>query len=187
MPGGADFLSLCGGTAVRTRATDTRALPALTCRIMNPISLRALFTLTARVSDPPSLIGPTSMGYSRRIMRVSDGHFAGERLNGIVVPGGGDALIIRPDGVLVLDVRLTLQTDQGEFIYLTYGGRRGGSKDIVERIGRGEIVPPGSDYYRITASFEAPRGRLAWLNDIVAVGTGTRTAQAAVYELFEVM
>jgi hypothetical protein len=154
-------------------------------KIMTNLHLEPLFTATMRVTDPPVLIGPTSMGYVRRIMRVSGGEFVGDRLSGSVMPGGADALIIRPDGVLVLDVRMTLQTKEGEYVYLTYTGRRGGSKETVERIRRGEIVPPGSDYYRISASFEAPVGRLQWLNDIVSVGTGTRLADAAVYEFFE--
>lgn len=151
------------------------------------ISLRPLFRLTAKVTAPPALIGPTSMGYSRRIMTVSEGHFEGERLRGKVLPGGGDALVIRPDGVLVLDVRLALCTDEDEIIYLTYTGRRGGSPEIIERISRGEIVPAGSDYYRIAASFEAPLGRIQWLNDIIAVGTGARTTDAVTYDLFEVI
>ncbi|MFC4312001.1 DUF3237 domain-containing protein [Steroidobacter flavus] len=154
---------------------------------MNDISLRHLFTLTARVTDPPVLVSPTAMGYQRRIMRVSGGEFTGERLSGIVLSGGADALMIRPDGVLALDVRLMLQTRDGETIYFTYTGRRGGSPEVVARIHRGELIAPGEDYYRIVGSFEAPTTTLGWLNDIMIVGTGRRERDAAVYEIYEVL
>ncbi|WP_395619029.1 DUF3237 domain-containing protein, partial [Sphingorhabdus sp.] len=66
-------------------------------------------------------IGQTPAGM-RRIAPVTGGHFRGERLNGTVLPGGNDWVINRNDGVMVVDVRLTLQTDDGALIYLTYQG-----------------------------------------------------------------
>ena len=48
----------------------------------------------------------------RRIAPVTGGTFAGERLSGTVI-GGADWVINRPDGVMVIDVRLTLKTDDG--------------------------------------------------------------------------
>ena len=51
-----------------------------------------------------------------------------------------------------LDVRVTLKTDEDEFIYTTYRGVRYGSDDIMERLNAGEDVDP-EDYYFCTAPF----------------------------------
>jgi hypothetical protein len=39
--------------------------------------------------------------------------FEGDRLRGKVLPGGADWTLKRPDGVVELDLRITLQTDDG--------------------------------------------------------------------------
>lgn len=56
-------------------------------------------------------IGSTPVG-RRRIVPVSGGQFSGARLNGIVRPGGADWVLNRADGVMLVDVRLTLETDR---------------------------------------------------------------------------
>jgi hypothetical protein len=119
-------------------------------------------------------------------MNVSGGTFSGERLAGRVLGGGSDAVIVRPDGVLLLDARLVLETDQRELIYMTYTGRRGGPAEVVDRFSRGEVVPEGSDYLRIAIAFETAAERLHWLNDIVAVGAGHRPSTGPVYDIYEV-
>ena len=50
---------------------------------------------------------------TRRIIYVKGGTFQGPRLKGEVLPGGGDWLLVRPDGTSELDVRSTLRTDDG--------------------------------------------------------------------------
>jgi hypothetical protein len=42
---------------------------------------------------------------------IASGHFEDPRLRGRVLPGGGDWTLLRGDGVLELDLRLTLETD----------------------------------------------------------------------------
>ncbi len=64
---------------------------------------------------------PQSLG-SRQIYPITGGTFEGPRLRGTALRGGGDWFIRRPDGAIELDVRVTLQTDDDELIYLTYRG-----------------------------------------------------------------
>lgn len=152
------------------------------------IKLRPLFRLDVEVAPgTPQLLGKVSPGYTRRIMPISGGHFAGERFSGKVLPGGADWVIVRPDGGLNLDVRLTLQTDQGDFIYLTYIGRRNGPPELMDKISRSEDIPRGSDYFRVALQFETAAPELLWLNDIIAIGTGYREPNGPVYEIFEVL
>ena len=72
-----------------------------------------LFTLTLEVDPDFTDLGETPYG-RRRIATVKGGHFEGEELKGIVLPSpGGDWLLQRRDGILMLDVRLSLKTDDG--------------------------------------------------------------------------
>lgn len=153
---------------------------------MTPIALKPLMRLKAEVAGPMHLAGATPLGYTRRIVIVSGGWFEGERLQGRVLPGGGDYVVERPDGGLHLDVRLVLQTDRGEIVYLTYAGRRNGPPDVMKKIVAREPIPPGADYFRTVVQFETGAPRLAWLNDIVAIGTGTREADGPLYDVWEV-
>jgi hypothetical protein len=62
-------------------------------------------------------VGATPHG-NRRIYYIKGGTFAGPKLKGEVLPGGGDWLVIRPDDTWKLDVRETLRTDDGQLIYI---------------------------------------------------------------------
>ena len=73
-------------------------------------------------SEKAAQIGRTPEG-ERTIAPVRDGTFEGERLSGKILPGGADWVRFRADGAMMIDVRLTLQTDDGAIIYLTYQGR----------------------------------------------------------------
>ena len=70
------------------------------------IETRHLFTLSLQVPSIKDL-GATPLGV-RKIAQVTGGHFEGDRLRGTVHAGpGGDWLLLRNDGVLALDVRIT--------------------------------------------------------------------------------
>jgi hypothetical protein len=154
---------------------------------MTPIALIPLFTIKAEVTAPPQLVGAVPHGFTRRVMVVSGGWFEGERLSGKVLPGGADVVLERPDGGLHLDVRLVLETTQGELVYMTYNGRRNGpTPEIMRKIVNRETIPKGEDYFRVLVQFETASPRLAWLNDKVAVGTGTRQPDGPVYDVWEV-
>ena len=101
---------------------------------------------------PPLELGDTPAG-QRRIFTVSAGQFAGERLQGEVLPqGSSDLLLVRADGSAQQDVRLILRTDDGALILMTYRGVRHASPEVNARIARGEQVAP-TDYYLRTAPF----------------------------------
>ena len=59
---------------------------------------------------------------TRRIVPVTGGTFAGPKLKGTALGGGADWILVRPDGVSELNVRVTLRTDDEQLIYLTYRG-----------------------------------------------------------------
>lgn len=150
------------------------------------IETRPLFELRL---DVPTIVdlGDTPSG-RRRIAHVAGGQFEGDRLRGTVVNApAGDWLLQRPDGVTVLDVRLTLRTDDGEHIYMTYRGVRHGPAEVMARIAAGETVDPKSYYFRMVPVFETSAAKYAWLNKIVAVGTGRREPSGPIYTIDEVL
>jgi Protein of unknown function (DUF3237) len=150
------------------------------------IQTRHLFTLTAEVPKITDL-GATPNG-SRRIATVAGGTFKGERLGGTIQPApGGDWLLVRPDGATILDVRLTLETDDRQLIYMTYRGVRHGPADVMARLAKGEPVDPASYYFRTTPLFETAAQKYDWLNRIVAVASGRREKSGPVYEVYEVL
>lgn len=146
---------------------------------------RHLFTLALNVD----FTGMTSIGKTpagrRRIAPVTGGSFNGDRLRGTVLPGA-DWVVNRPDGVMLIDVRLVLQTDEGEPIYMTYQGRFLAAAEAMERFGRGALLHPDEYSLAVTARLESGSDRLAWLNDCICVGTGTQTLNGPIYEFYEI-
>ena len=150
------------------------------------IQTRHIFTIKLSVRSIIDL-GQTPMG-GRKIAQVSGGEFTGDRMKGTVVQApGGDWLLMRPDQVLTLDVRLTLLTDDGEYIYMSYRGLRHGPKEVMDKLNKGEAVDPALYYFRMTPIFETSSTQYAWLNRIIGVGTGRRESTCPIYEVYEVL
>lgn len=149
---------------------------------MRGIETEYLFTMRLDVAAPIPNLGQTPFG-QRLIARVTGGTVEGPRLNGKVHDGGGDWLLGRADGALQLDVRLTIEADDGGLIYVTYRGVRHGPAEVMTRLGAGEAVDPSEYYFRMAPFFETASEKHGWLNRIVAVGTGHRLPTGPVYEV----
>ena len=152
---------------------------------MSDVRTTLLFTIKLQAAAP-QMLGKTPLG-ERRVVPVTGGHFEGPRLKGTVEPGGSDWILARPDGSLRLDVRLTLKTDDGALIGMTYAGIRHGPPAVIERLGRGEAVDPSEYYFRTVPLFETGAAKYAWLNNIVSVALGHRPPDGPVYRVFEVL
>lgn len=150
-----------------------------------PPKLELLFTLKGKVGAPLE-VGATPSG-TRRIFQITEGDFDGPRLRGRLLPGGTDHMLVRADGVVLPDASMTLQTDDGVLIFLSYTGFRHGSPSVMKRLAGGDPVDPSEYYFRITAHFETASKKYDWLNRIVAIGTGDRRPEGPVYEIFEVL
>jgi Protein of unknown function (DUF3237) len=129
-------------------------------------------------------VGVTPAG-GRGIVPVRGGRFAGERLSGTVAPGH-DWFLTRANGTLLIDVRLTLTTDDGATIYLAYTGGMYAASEVFAQFRRGEPLAPGSYALRIVARLECGDDRYRWLNDMLVVGVGEQTLAGPVYHLFAI-
>ena len=156
-----------------------------------PASMRELRTgplLTVRLDvEGPMAVGATPAG-DRRVGVITGGRFEGERgLRGRALPGGSDWQILRADGVLTLDVRMVLETEDKHLIGMTYRGLRHGPAQVLARLARGEAVDPSEYYFRAAPLFETASDRYGWLNRVVAVSTGHRFPDGPIYQVFEVL
>ncbi len=143
-----------------------------------------LMHLRAELQEPQD-VGDTPLG-PRHIFYVTGGTFTGPSLKGQVLPGGGDWVLVRKDGVSQLDVRITLRSDDGCMIFVNYRGLVDIPPDIRSRIAKGEDVPADRYYFRITPVFETGCQRLAWLNKTIAIGVGKKSNTAVSYDIFMV-
>ena len=134
----------------------------------------------------PQNIGAVTQG-TRVTAPITEGRFEGPRLRGRVLPGGGDWTLLRGDGVLELDLRLTLETDDGALIHMTSFGLRHGPPGVLAALGRGEKVDPSAYYFRTTPRFETGDPRYAFLNRLLAVSTGDRRAEGPIYTIDEIL
>lgn len=144
-----------------------------------------LFTLTLRIGAIHD-IGATPNGH-RRIVEVASGRFEGEEFSGTVLPGGCDWIVLRPDEVMQLDVRLTLKTDDGHLVYMSYRGMRHGPPWVMDKLNKGEKVDPTQYYFRATPLFETASEKYGFLNRIVSVASGRREPSGPIYDVFQIL
>ena len=140
---------------------------------------RPLMTLRLNTA-PVQNIGAGPHG-TRLTFPVTGGSFDGDRLRGKVLPGGGDWVVKRSDGVLELDLRITLETDDGALIHMTFEGIR---DDQAQRARGSELGPP---YFRTLPRFETADAKYSFLNRLLAVGIGEISADGPVHATFEIL
>ena len=128
------------------------------------IELRLVMELVVEI-DPALEVGDTQRGF-RRVIPITGGRFEGPEIRGIVLPGGADWNVRRPDGVAEVWARYTLQSDDGVLIQVTNAGLARGAPGTPER------------YARTVPSFEVGAGRYSWLEQSVFVGTLERDGGA---------
>src|SRR3989441_6985840 len=133
---------------------------------------RFLMTLQVAVVGAQK-IGAVPHG-TRVTAPIASGHFEGPRLRGKVLSGGGDWTLLRGDGVLELDLRLTLETDDGALIHMTSFGLRHGPPEAIAALARGETVDPSTYYFRTAVRFDTAHPKYAFLNRLLAVSRGNR-------------
>jgi hypothetical protein len=155
--------------------------------IMAGVQTELLFEMRVELDrETGQWVGATSRG-TRLIGYIKGGTFEGPQLKGEVLPGGGDWLLIRPDGVREPDVRLTLRTEDGHLIYMAYRSIFRIAPELLERIRQGEAVDPSAYYLRTTPIFETTAEKYGWLNQVVAVGIGTRTPTGLLYTVYTIL
>jgi hypothetical protein len=147
--------------------------------------------LDIRIAFDPVQIFDTPVG-TRFTYVVKHGRCEGPGISGDILPGGGNWSTsgeIAPGlSAGTFDARVIWKTDDGAMIYVTYTGRSVISDAVSARF-RDPAAPevPHDEYYiRIAPVFETADPRYAWLNGVLAVGLGHRTATGIRHSIFGV-
>src|ERR1019366_1990751 len=133
--------------------------------------LHFAFEASLRVGTPRTT---ETSGITRRVIPILDGRFEGAGLKGIVLRGGADWQVIRPDGTTEVDARYDLQTDDGSVISVENRGLRRRPSAVLQELLAGEVVEPSTYYFRTAAFFRTAASSLRWLSESVFVGDGER-------------
>jgi hypothetical protein len=96
----------------------------------------------------------------------------------------GRRRIVLPDGTALGDIRYTLQTDDGNLLYVQSHGVRHGSPDVLERLARGDDVDASQYTFRTSTKIETAAPALEWLNKGVFISVGGRRPGAVIYETY---
>jgi len=145
--------------------------------------LTLVYRLEATLGLPLEL-GDVAQGH-RRIVPLVGGRFTGRELNGSLLPGvSADWQIVLPDGTALGDIRYTLQTDEGDLLYVQSRGVRHGSAEVLARLGRGDDVDASEYTFRTSTQIETAAAHLDWLNKGVFVGVAGRQADRVIYETY---
>lgn len=131
------------------------------------IAVEHLFDLA--VDFDPMKVYPSPFGM-RVDAIVRQGKAHGPRLQGEVLAGGGDWLVVGDDGIARLDVRATIRTHDEEMVFYTSAGRVVVDEDTRDRFLAGETITFDQMYGRTVPVFETGSDAYRWLNRIVAVG-----------------
>ncbi|MEI7805309.1 MAG: DUF3237 domain-containing protein [Hyphomicrobiales bacterium] len=149
------------------------------------LSAQPIFTIHAELAEILHF-GHTPMG-ERRVVNILGGRVEGPKLKGRILPGGADWQIVRADGVTSIEARYSIESEDGAHILVTSEGLRHGPADVMDKLGRGEIVDPKLYYFRTVMRFETADPSASWLNRILALVRGVREPRAVRLEVHEVM
>jgi Protein of unknown function (DUF3237) len=150
------------------------------------VNTRLLMMMHVKVGTVHN-VGAVAHG-TRRTALLDGGTFEGPRLRGTIVPGSSvDWTLLRSDGVLEMDLRFTLRTDDGALISMSSFGLRHGPPEVIAAIGRGETVDPSTYYFRTMPRFETAHPTYSFLNRLIAVASGDRRPDGPIYTIHEVL
>lgn len=135
--------------------------------------LTPVFDLAVDVGMPQS-VGRDAAG-ERRCVPIAGGTVTG-KISGVVLAGGADWQVLRPDGLADLDARYMLKLDGGAQVEVWSRGLRIGPSEVMAKLARGEPVDPSSYYMRTALRFETAAADLQWLVHRLHVGIGERTS-----------
>lgn len=162
--------------------TASRPEPATSDRLPDP-RLTQVYRLEATVAQPMDL-GDVAGGH-RRIVPLTGGTFTGPEITGKLLPGASaDWQMVLADGTALGDIRYTLQTDDGDLLYVRSRGIRHGTAEVLARLARGEDVDPSEYTFRTSTRIETAAPALDWMNRGIFIGVGGRQPGGVIYEIY---
>jgi hypothetical protein len=134
-----------------------------------PPKLEHIFSYRIAFDGALEVLGETPEGI-RLNAYIAGGPVTGPRVQGRVRPVGGDWLCLRRDGVVILDVRTTIETDDGALIQVQARGPADGGEGAYEQMLQGEAQ--GSVPFRTANLYQSADPRYSWLNRVQCIAAG---------------
>lgn len=117
----------------------------------------------------PHIVGDGPLG-CRHCYELVDGLVEGARLNARTVGSGADWMLVAQDGLMRMDVRVQLRTDDGATLLVRYGGRARSSERMRSALATGEPTRFEDQAIRTVWRLECGDPRYAWVNEAIFVG-----------------
>ncbi|MGW0250512.1 DUF3237 domain-containing protein [Nocardia goodfellowii] len=134
--------------------------------LMDP-KLTLAFEARVEIAEP--LLLSDVPGGERFFTPIIGGTVSGPKLNGSVLPYGGDWSAVR-SGTCELDARYLLRADDGAIIDIHNKGFYRADPDVEKRLRADEFVDEAEYYYRTFPVFRSDAPEHAWLQSAVFVG-----------------
>lgn len=144
------------------------ATPAPATRLFPDVQLEYICSYWATLTSP-EIIGATPEGLRLNVY-VTSGEVFGPRLRGRFRAVGGDWLLVRTDSIGVLDVRATMELEDGALVYTTYSGVAELAPDGYAQFSQGK--PPARAELKIVPRYHTSHPDYLWLNRLQCVGIG---------------
>jgi hypothetical protein len=138
--------------------------------------------------NPPQVVGPVLKG-TRLIFPFKDGFVKSDKINGKILECGGDWGLVLDSTTFKVDVRATIEADDGALIYMAYSGydHTNAKSFAMISAGKGSELSPSDYYFRTSVSFETSSPKYAWLNHTVAISVGRFPAAGKVaYRIYAI-
>jgi hypothetical protein len=163
--------------------TVSETTPLVERKALSELSVEHL--CDARVDLEPAQVVGMPIG-TRLVYIVKGGSVEGPRLNGEILPGGGDWLLIGDDRIGRVDVYATLRTDDGALIDYRAGGVIKVPDDGLQRLAAGERLPFEETYVRTTPKLETADERYSWINGLTVVTHSELSANHVDHRMYAV-
>ena len=135
---------------------------------MNEYTLEYIFSYTIQLNRP-EFIGPVPDGV-RANLYSAGGTVDGPKASGKIRAVGGNWLVVRTDGVVMLDMRGTIETTDKARLYMTYTGMGDFGEDGYQMFLAGEL--PSHTLLRTAPRFQTAHPNYQWLNRFQCLGIG---------------
>ena len=147
------------------------------------VDLRHLCDISIDI-EVQAIPGPAA---NRMNFALRRGAFEGDRLVGTMRSNSGDWLVLGTDNIGRIDVRSTLETDDGELIYMTNTGRIVIPEEELGQVGDGEHLTSDRFYGRSAPLFETGSEKYSWLNGLATIAIHEIAIDHVDYRIFEVL
>lgn len=147
--------------------------------------MKKIFTIDIKVGKP-ILIGQDENMGRRQLIPILEGELIGENIRGIVLEGGVDSQIIKPNGICELSARYGIILDDGNGIYIENNGIRTVPEEYIETVKKGNFIDPQLYYFKTTPKFEVYSEKYSWLTKKIFICEEKRTSEKVILDFFEI-